>query len=70
MTHAQAGMALLRAVFGRAAPVLREEHREGALPGCEILGIDRAEHGVALDALVEGIDEVVEERLTADELEH
>ena len=70
VAHAQAGMALLRAVLGRTAPVLAEEQREGALPGCEVLGIERPEDGIALDARVEGSTSAVEERLTADELEH
>ena len=70
VTHAQPGMALLGAVRGRAAPVLPEEQRERALPGREVVGVERTEHGIVLDALVERGDERVEERLTTDEFEH
>ena len=67
MPHSQPRVTLLRAVCRRATPVLAEEQRERALPGFEVLGVERAQHRVALDALVERVDERVEERLPADE---
>ena len=68
--HAQARVTLLGAVFGRTAPVLREEHRERALARREVLGIQAPQHGIELDVLVEVVDERVEVGLTADDLEH
>jgi cation:H+ antiporter len=68
--HAQPGMAALFPIGPRAAPVLDEEEPEPLLGGSEVLfRIERAEHRVRRDVLIEPVDEPAEGLLAADRLE-
>ena len=59
------GWPALLAVGPGATPVLHQEERKVARRLAEVVGIERAEQGVAGDAEVEAVDQVDEERLAA-----
>jgi len=58
------------AVRRRPTPVLREEEGEVLCGRTEIVGIQRAQHDVVCDPLIEAVDESDEERHPADGLVH
>jgi hypothetical protein len=66
VTHAQPRVAAFVAVRRRSAPVLREEQREMPPRRREVVRVHRPEDLVSLDAVVEPVDERLEEREPAD----
>ena len=68
VTHPQSRMPTLLHVRRGSTPILREEQAEPMLGRLEIgeVGVQRRQQIVGGDALVEGGDEPVEERLTTD----
>jgi hypothetical protein len=61
-------MAALLVVPWRATPVLGQEHRQVAARPCQIGRVERSEQRLALDTVIEAVDQVDEERLAADAL--
>ena len=72
VAHAQAWMATLLGVGVGSSPVLAEEGRQPLARGAQVdlVGVQRQQHGVVRDVVVEALDQTVEEPLAADRLEH
>ena len=71
VAHAQARVATELRVGGGSTPVLDQEQSQALLRGGQVLlRIDRAQHGVVGDPLVEAVDDAGQRRLAADRLVH
>jgi hypothetical protein len=59
-------MTTLQTIGRRTAPILNQKERQVLLARAKIVRVERPKHGIGLDARVEALDQVEEERPASD----